>query len=77
MQIINVISSILLLSFTMFWQIFWALIIGFGISAVIQALVSKAEVAKTLPDNSFKSLVKAGIMGSASSSCSYASVAIA
>ncbi len=61
----------------MFWQILWALILGFGISAVIQSVVSKSGVAKTLPDSSFKSLAKACGLGAASSSCSYAAVAIA
>ncbi len=69
--------SALGLSFMMFWDILWALILGFGISAVVQAVVPKAQVARTLPDSSIGSLAKACGLGAASSSCSYAAVAIA
>lgn len=77
MFLIKGVDSALLLSFTMFWQILWALILGFGISAAVQAVMSKAEVAKILPDDSPKSLAVACGLGAASSSCSYAAVAIA
>ncbi|MHB8168397.1 MAG: permease [Thermoleophilia bacterium] len=61
----------------MFWEILWALILGFAISAVIQAVVSRRELARLLPDDSPRSLATATVMGAASSSCSYAAVAIA
>lgn len=64
-------------SFQMFWEILWALILGFGISAVIQAVVSHREMARLLPDSSPRSLAISTGLGVASSSCSYASVAIA
>lgn len=64
-------------SFHMFWEILWALILGFGISAIIQAVVSRKEMAALLPDSSPRSLVIATGLGAASSSRSYASVAIA
>src|SRR4051794_13413220 len=63
--------------FGMFWQILWALILGFFLSAAIQALVSKAEMRRLLPDDSPRSLAVATGLGAASSSCSYASVALA
>lgn len=77
MFIIENIFMALKMSFSMFWEILWALILGFAVSAVIQAVVSKREMAKLLPDNSPKSLAKATGLGAASSSCSYAAVAIA
>lgn len=77
MFILNELFLALQMSFNMFWQILWALILGFGISALIQAVVSRAQVAKTLPDDSVKSLAIACGLGAASSSCSYAAVAIA
>ncbi len=64
-------------SFDMFWEILWALILGFAVSAVIQAVVSRRELARLLPDDSPRSLAMATVMGAASSSCSYAAVAIA
>ncbi|MDB5427430.1 MAG: hypothetical protein JWR43_1405 [Phenylobacterium sp.] len=59
------------------WLLVWPLILGFGISAAIQAVVSHSEMAKLLPDDRPRSLLKAALLGAASSSCSYAAVAIA
>ena len=61
----------------MFWEIFWPLVLGFGLSAAVQAVVSKSEMTKLLPDDSPKSLAIACGLGAASSSCSYAAVALA
>lgn len=65
------------MAFAMFWEIFWALALGFLLSAVVQAVVSKGEMGRLLPDSSLKSLWRASWLGAASSSCSYAAVAIA
>jgi hypothetical protein len=64
-------------AFSMFWEILWALVLGFGLSAVVQAVVSKAEMSRLLPDDSPRSLGIACGLGAASSSCSYAAVALA
>jgi uncharacterized protein len=64
-------------AFGMFWQILWALILGFALSAAVQAVVSKEEMRRLLPDDSPKTLLVASGLGAASSSCSYASVALA
>jgi uncharacterized membrane protein YraQ (UPF0718 family) len=61
----------------MFWEILWALILGFALSAAVQAVVAKGEMRRLLPDDSARSLVIATGLGAASSSCSYASVALA
>jgi uncharacterized membrane protein YraQ (UPF0718 family) len=65
------------MSFAMFWEILWALALGFGLSAVIQAVVSKGEMNKLLPNNRLSTLWRASWFGALSSSCSYAAVAIA
>src|SRR5579862_2263535 len=67
------------LSFTvgMTWEILWALILGFALSGVVQAVVSKREMRRLMPDDSPKTLLVATGLGAASSSCSYASVALA
>src|SRR5437762_12404915 len=67
------------LSFTggMTWEILWALILGFALSGAVQAVVSKAEMTRLLPDDSPRSLAVACGLGAASSSCSYAAVALA
>src|SRR5438093_8437332 len=64
-------------AFGMFWEILWALILGFALSGAVQALVSKEEMRRLLPDDSPRSLSLACGLGSASSSCSYAAVALA
>jgi uncharacterized membrane protein YraQ (UPF0718 family) len=65
------------LAFAMFWEILWALILGFALSGVVQAVVSKGEMSRLLPDDSPRSLCIASGLGAASSSCSYAAVALA
>src|SRR2546423_7685727 len=61
----------------MTWEVLWALILGFALSAAVQAVVSKRELRRLLPDDSPRTLAIASGLGAASSSCSYASVALA
>ncbi|WP_281663172.1 permease [Paraburkholderia fungorum] len=77
MQIVTALGHALWMSFTMLWQIFWGLSLGFLFSAVIEVAVSKSEMSKLLPDASPRSLTLASLLGAASSSCSYAAVAMA
>src|SRR6202035_1340774 len=65
------------LSFGMFWQILWALVLGFGLSGAVEAVVSKEQMSRLLPDDRPRSLLVASALGAASSSCSYAAVALA
>ncbi|WP_395298342.1 permease [Kitasatospora hibisci] len=62
---------------SMTWEITWALILGFTLSAVVQAVVHRATVAGLLGDDRPRTLVVAAGLGAASSSCSYAAVALA
>ncbi len=71
------IGQALWMAFAMFWEILWPLILGFSLSAVVQAVVSKKQMSKLLPDDSSKTLAIACGLGAASSSCSYAAVALA
>ena len=64
-------------TFGMTWEILWPLILGFALSGAVQAVVSKREMRRLLPDDSARSLAIAAGLGAASSSCSYASVALA
>ncbi|MFM0415870.1 permease [Paraburkholderia aromaticivorans] len=77
MQIVTALGHALWMAFTMLWQIFWGLSLGFLFSAVIEVIVSKSEMSKLLPDASPRSLTFASLLGAASSSCSYAAVAMA
>ena len=62
---------------SMTWAILWALILGFALSGAVQAVVSKKEMVRLLPDDSPRTLAIASGLGAASSSCSYAAVALA
>ncbi|MER3547201.1 MAG: hypothetical protein C4338_06195 [Rhodanobacteraceae bacterium] len=77
MHIVSEIGRWLWLSFTMFWQIFWGLSLGFALSAIIEGLVPKSEMSRLLPDGGPRSIAIAGLLGAATSSCSYAAVAMA
>jgi uncharacterized protein len=76
-QIINSIGQALFTSFSMFWEILWPLILGFTLSGIVQALVSHQAMAKTLGCDGPKCITLATLFGIASSSCSYAAVALA
>ena len=77
MQLIREIGDALYMAFAMFWEILWALILGFFISGVVQALVSKRRIAEVLGNDRPKTIAVACGLGAASSSCSDAAVAIA
>jgi hypothetical protein len=77
MGVVAVIGDALRMAFTMWWEILWALILGFAISAAVQAVVSTKEMVRVLGDDRPKTLAVACGLGAASSSCSYAAVAIA
>jgi uncharacterized protein len=62
---------------SMTWEILWALILGFTLSAVIQAVVRRSTVVRLLGDDRPRTLTAATGFGVASSSCSYAAVALA
>jgi hypothetical protein len=62
---------------SMTWEITWALILGFALSAVIQAVVRRSTVVRLLGDDRPRTLLIASGLGAASSSCSYAAVALA
>ena len=77
MQMFHAVEEALRMAFVMFWDIFWGLSLGFLFSAVIEELVSKHEMSRLLPDAGPRSIVIASALGAASSSCSYAAVAMA
>jgi uncharacterized membrane protein YraQ (UPF0718 family) len=77
MDIVFALGHALWMAFAMFWEILWPLILGFALSGLVQAVVSKSEMSRLLPDDSPKSLAIATGLGAASSSCSYAAVALA
>jgi len=67
----------LTMALAMGWEILWPLILGFALSAVVQAAVSHRQMSQLLPDDRPRSIATALALGAASSSCSYAAVALA
>ncbi|MFZ1164171.1 permease [Mycobacterium sp.] len=73
----HAVEHALILSGSMTWEILWALILGFTLSAVIQAVVRRSTIVALLGDDRPRTLAVAAGLGAASSSCSYAAVALA
>lgn len=61
----------------MFWEVLWALVLGFALSAVLQVFVGKERMTREFGRTNFRSVALATLFGGASSSCSYAAVAAA
>jgi uncharacterized protein len=77
MRVLDALGHALAVAGSMTWQITWSLILGFTLSAVIQAVVRRQTITRLLGDDRPKSLAVATGLGAASSSCSYAAVALA
>jgi YHS domain-containing protein/uncharacterized membrane protein YraQ (UPF0718 family) len=75
--VVSAILHALQISLFMLWEVLWPLAFGFLLSAVIQTVVSKRAVASTLGKPDLKGFILACGFGAASSSCSYAAVAVA
>src|ERR1035438_71809 len=73
----HAIGHALLIAGSMTWAITWALILGFTLSAVVQAVVRRAAIVRLLGNDRPRTLAVAAGLGAASSSCSYAAVALA
>ena len=77
MRVLDAIGHALAVAGSMTWQVTWSLILGFTLSAVVQAVVRRGTIARRLGDDKPKTLALATGLGAASSSCSYAAVALA
>src|SRR5487761_516011 len=76
MFVVNAILHALQISLFMLWEVLWPLAFGFLLSAMVQTVVSKRAVANTLGKPDLKGFILACGFGAASSSCSYAAVAV-
>ena len=77
MSAVHAVLHALSITGAMTWLITWALILGFTLSAMVQSLVRKSTVVRLLGDDRARTLALATGFGAASSSCSYAAVALA
>ncbi len=76
-DVLNTIGEGIKQSLLMAYEVWWALVLGFAISAIVQAWVPRERVEASLSGSGFVPLAKATGLGAASSSCSYAAIAIA
>ena len=74
--VVSHVGDALLLAFGMAWQVGWSLALGFAISGLLQAVVSRERITATLGRDGLKATLVATLAGAASSSCSYASAAV-
>src|SRR5690348_10388992 len=77
MEVLQTIGDGLSNAFLMAWQVWWALVLGFAISGVVQAWVPRARIEHALGGSGPRPVGLAIGLGAASSSCSYAAIAIA
>ncbi|MDH6125690.1 permease [Kitasatospora sp. GP82] len=77
MSAVHAVLHALAITGSMTWEITWALILGFLLSAVVQAVVHKSTVSGLMGDDRPRTLALSSLFGAASSSCSYAAVALA
>src|SRR5262245_920569 len=77
MEFLDKIGDGLWISVQMFWEVWWALVLGFLLSGIVQAWVPRSRMEKALGGSGLRQIVLATGMGAASSSCSYAATAIA
>ncbi len=76
-EVLNVIWHGIRDSLLMAWEVWWALVLGFAISAIVQAWVPRERIERAMGGGGAGSVSRATLLGAASSSCSYAAVAIA
>jgi uncharacterized protein len=77
MRVLAAVGHALELAGSMTWEILWALILGFALSAVVQAVVRRSTIVALMGDDRPRTLALSAGLGAASSSCSYAAVALA
>ncbi len=77
MAVLDALGHALVVAGSMTWEITWSLILGFTLSAIVQAMVRRETVVRLLGASSPAALAAATGFGAASSSCSYAAVALA
>ena len=76
-EVVSTIGQGLWQAFLMAYQVWWALVLGFAISAVVQAWVPRERIQASLAGGGVTPVARATVLGAASSSCSYAAIAIA
>src|SRR5947209_20030950 len=76
-RVLSALGEALAMAGSMGWEILWALVFGFFLSAAVEAVVRKETIGGLMGGDRPRSLAVATGLGAASSSCSYAAVALA
>src|SRR5919109_4818843 len=76
-EIVEAVGDALGNAFQMAWEVWWALILGFALSGIVQAWVTRGQMERLLGGRGLGATLRATGLGAASSSCSYAAIAIA
>lgn len=76
MALLHELGEALLLALGMLWQVGWSLVLGFTLSGIVQAVVSKQRMQQLLGRDGVREIALATGFGAVSSSCSYASAAL-
>ncbi len=77
MRVLDALAHALGVAGSMTWEVTWSLILGFTLSGIVQAVVRRQAIIRLLGDDRPRTLAVASGLGAASSSCSYAAVALA
>ena len=77
MSVLSTIGNGLWNAFQMAWEVWWALVLGFALSGIVQAWVPRSRIERALGGRGPREIGLATGLGAASSSCSYAAIAIA
>src|ERR1700710_356778 len=77
MALVRALGHALEVAGSMTWEITWALVLGFALSAIVQAVVRRGQVTALLGNDRPRTLTISSALGAASSSCSYAAAALA
>src|SRR5919201_5955047 len=77
MAVLNNVGAGLWNAFQMFWEVWWALVLGFLLSGIVEAWIPRARMQQALGGRGVREAALATGLGAASSSCSYAAIAIA
>src|SRR5919109_5198665 len=76
-EIVEAVGDALGNAFQMAWEVWWALILGFALSGIVQAWFTRGQMERVLGGRGLAATARATGLGAASSSCSYAAIAIA
>src|SRR5881398_1823757 len=77
MEVVDQLAQALWNAFQMAWEVWWALVLGFALSGIVQAWVPRERIERALGGRGAREVALSTGLGAASSSCSYAAIAIA